>query len=844
MSPDDARFAPLTPEERATAAAAPTSDKTPIIPVPDDAPPLKFRHPEFGQPSKVWPYHDAAGHLVGYVARFDFVREGVVGKEILPLTFCDLGKGKRGWRAKGIPAPRPLYRLPEILARADAIVLVTEGEKAADAAGILFPEMIATTPPHGAKSPHLADWEPLAGRRVVIATDADEPGEAFGLAVADLLHQVGAAEILRLPPDRLGPLDGSPPPDGWDAADALAGGWTAEAVAEAMAARPDFLVPFTREAKPPSEKEEEEEPPPRRNWRFRLTPEGVEKRIERRDEDGEIQIEWRWFCSPLEIVADTRNAEGEEWGRLLRVTDRDGRAKDWAMPMAMLAGDGSAYRERLLSLGLILAPGTSARCNLHEYIATARPKEKARCVSRAGWHDRAFVLPGAVIGDTAGEVVLLQTAGALDHAFRQGGTLTGWQDQIARPAVGNSRLLLALSCAFAAPLLHLTGGESGGFHLRGASSSGKSTALVVAGSVWGGGGMRGYVRSWRATDNGLESIALTHCDALLCLDELGQVSPQVAAAAAYMLSNGCGKARAGRSGDSRPVAEWRTLFLSSGEIGLADKLAEEKGRRAAAGQQARLIDLRADAGAELGLFEELHGVTSADAFARALKSAAAAHYGHAARLFIEKVAADPQAVADRIAAHRQRFLATHVPAGADGQVSRVAARFALAGAAGELAAAWEIVPWQPEAAATAAARCFQDWLSERGGIDAAEDHDALEAVRRFIGLHGTSRFEPMGDLIPTTAFGAPIEPTIRDRAGFRRSDGRDGIEYIILPQVWRTDVCAGLDPTSVARVLYNRGLLIGATVHRCQGRVRLPGFANAVRGYIVSSAIMDDCGPE
>lgn len=462
------------------------------------------------------------------------MRDGGAGKEILPLTFCDLGRGKRGWRAKGIPAPRPLYRLPEVSARADAAVIVAEGEKSADAAGILFPQMIATTPPHGAKSPHLADWGPLAGRRVVIATDADEPGEAFGLAVADLLRQVGAVEILHLPPDRLGPLDGSPPPEGWDVADALASGWTAETVAGAIAARPNFFLPF---ADPEPEESAEEEPQPHRPQRFRLTEDGVEKLYEKRDEDtGETRLEWRWFCSPLDVIADTRNGEGEEWGRLLRVTDRDGKAKDWAMPMAMLAGDGSVYRERLLSLGLILAPGTGARNALHEYISTARPKQKARCVSRSGWHDRAFILPGATIGDTAGEVVLLQTAGTLDHAFRQGGTLAGWQDQVARPAVGNSRLLLALCCAFAAPLLHLTGTESGGFHFRGASSSGKSTALALAGSVWGGGGVRGYVRSWRATDNGLETVALTHSDALLCLDELGQVSPQVAAAAAYTLS--------------------------------------------------------------------------------------------------------------------------------------------------------------------------------------------------------------------------------------------------------------------------------------------------------------------
>ena len=133
-------------------------------------------------------------------------------------------------------------------------------------------------------------------------------------------------------------------------------------------------------------------------WPFRLGRGGVEKRIERADkESGTVTIEWKWFCSSLEVGAETRSAEGEEWGRLLRVTDRDNRVKDWGMPMAMLAGDGTSYRERLLSLGLVMAPGKFARDALHEYISTARPKTKARCVGRVGWHLRAFALSNQTV---------------------------------------------------------------------------------------------------------------------------------------------------------------------------------------------------------------------------------------------------------------------------------------------------------------------------------------------------------------------------------------------------------------------------------------------------------------
>jgi uncharacterized protein (DUF927 family) len=577
--------------------------------------------------------------------------------------------------------------------------------------------------------------------------------------------------------------------------------------------------------------------------RFRPTSKGIEKKVERADPDtGKTVVDWRWFCSRLEVVADTRNGDGEDWGRLLRLTDRDGKVKTWALPMEMLAGSGEEYRKRLMNLGLEMAPGAFARNALHEYISTARTKEKARCVGRIGWHGRTFILPDGAVGDTGGETVLLQTANVLDHAFRTGGTLAGWQEQVARHAVGNSRLAFALSAAFAAPLVNVIGAESGGFHLRGGSSTGKSTALVVAGSVWGGGGVRGYIRNWRATDNGLEGVALAHCDALLCLDEIGQVSPQAAGAAGYMLSNGCGKTRASRNGDNRPPAEWRALFLSSGEISLADKMAEDgRGRKAAAGQVTRLVDLPADAGAGLGLFETLHGFPSADAFARHLKAASAEHYGHAARAFLDKIAATFGESSDLVATASKQFVAKHCPPGADGQVSRVCARFALVAAAGEMATFAGVLPWPEGEATKAAVRCFRAWLDQRGGVESAEETEGVSAVRRFIEAHGNSRFEPMGDLIPRNSHGDLMEPRIVNRAGFRRTDGDNGVEFLVLPEVWKSEVCAGLDAGAVAKTLHKRGMLIGQG-GKMQGVARLPGFKNAVRVYVLSGALFGDGG--
>ncbi len=580
-------------------------------------------------------------------------------------------------------------------------------------------------------------------------------------------------------------------------------------------------------------------------WPFRVSREGgVEKRVERHDkETGMTSTSWRKVCSELVIEAETRSVESDDWGRLLAIRDRDGMVKRWPLPMAALAGDGTGYRERLLSLGLIIEPGRFARDALHEYIATAAPPEKVRAVNRIGWHGRAFAFKDETIGSVSGagdERIILQASGLFDCPMTTAGTLEGWQEGIARYAVGNSRLALAIATGFAAPLLYIVGAESGGFHLRGPSSTGKSTALVAASSVWGGGGIRGYVRSWRTTANGLEGVSAMSSDGLLCLDEMGQVEGRDAAAAAYQLANGVGKVRATRSGEARRPAEWRLLFLSSGEIGLADKIHEDRrGGRAMAGQEVRIIDLSANAGAGLGLFESLHEFPSADAFARQLKRAAGENYGHGAKAFVRYLVEHFDDVEEFVKAAIDSFIAENVPKGADGQVGRVAARFGLVAAAGELATREGMLPWPAAEAIEAAAKCFKSWLAARGGIGSSEAGAAIAAVRSFIEAHGNSRFEMIGSLVPRDSLGHPIEQRVIDRVGYRRKDDDGNDEFLILPESWRREVCAGHDSAFVAQTLCDRGILL-PDGDALRSRSRLPGIGQPVRFYRISAAILAD----
>lgn len=186
-----------------------------VMPVPAGAPAAPKAHPELGAPSAVWEYRDGTGGLLGYACRFD----PKAGKEFRPLALFRGEGGALTWKWKSWPSPRPLYGLDRLAARPNAPVVVCEGEKAADAAGLLLPGHVAITSPNGSNNATKADWDALRGRRVLIWPDNDAPGFSYADTAAEMMLEAGAAAVARLdPPDDVY--------EGWDAADALAEAWS------------------------------------------------------------------------------------------------------------------------------------------------------------------------------------------------------------------------------------------------------------------------------------------------------------------------------------------------------------------------------------------------------------------------------------------------------------------------------------------------------------------------------------------------------------------------------------------------------------------------------------------
>ena len=101
-----------------------------------------------------------------------------------------------------------------MLAKPMAPMLICEGEQAAEAASHQFPDWVAVTSLHGAKAPQKSDWSSVTTRDVTIWPDADDAGARFAAAVAQLVHEAGAASV------RIVPVPNDVPA-GWDLADPL-----------------------------------------------------------------------------------------------------------------------------------------------------------------------------------------------------------------------------------------------------------------------------------------------------------------------------------------------------------------------------------------------------------------------------------------------------------------------------------------------------------------------------------------------------------------------------------------------------------------------------------------------
>jgi len=556
----------------------------------------------------------------------------------------------------------------------------------------------------------------------------------------------------------------------------------------------------------------------------------------------------RRVCGPLRVTGLARDAQDNQAALLLEFDTQFRKKRQWLMPLIMLAGDGAAYRAALLSQGFMTPIDFKRRGWLTEYLQSRNPGEFVQHVPRVGWHGRCYVLPTETLGtNPTGERVIFHSEAGIEANFSQRGNLERWQKDLGRLCVGNSRAAFAVATAFAGPLLIWAPGTTGGgIHYTGPTSIGKTTCFLLAASVWGKGTEKdpdSYMQKWRATSNGLEYQGEQHNDCTLILDELGQMDASDAGQAAYMLADGMGKTRGKSAGGLRPKPTWRLLFLSSGELTLAQHM-ETAGKKMKGGQEVRLIPIPTEVTPDSAL-ETFHEFEGGHELSGWVQQHAARCYGTPGRAWLEYLVSHTDGLA---ALMRERIDATEamlLPNGAAGQVKRGARRFALVAVAGDLATQAGLTGW-PDGEATRAAKiCFDAWLNSRGGAGSSEVTAMLRQVRRFLELNAEGRFAMWHRGTDDHA------PKTLNRAGVRRMLGGDGqpikagnpfgpkgdyiepaadgmgegvsFEYFVMAETFRTELCLGFDFRAVARVLLDHGCLAPDKGRTYDCKPRLPG---------------------
>lgn len=581
--------------------------------------------------------------------------------------------------------------------------------------------------------------------------------------------------------------------------------------------------------------------PPRERIGFRESDEGIFYYSIVKEGKSAGKVRRIFVCGWLRLKAFARTVADENWSMLLEFRNRDGRLRELVLKNGSLETPGNQWLIDLHNAGLEIGDDPEVKGLLKRFLLTRDREERVkrvRLIEQTGWNDdrTVFMLPDGPVPNQPvdGEEFVFKGRGRQQLAgFGCKGNLADWQAYVSRYCAGNSRLVFAVSCAFAAPLLPLLNSAEGRmFHLFGQSSKGKTTCLQVAGSVCG---ERNFITKWNSTPNAMEGVAAAYNHAVLPLDELAEMDARRAGDLCYVMTGGRGKQRMNRAAELRESTTWLNLILSSGEIDLEThmKSANPEGRLMG-GQQARFPCIRAEVDGGFGVFENLHGVADttgandAAAFADLLKANTTKYYGAVFVEWLRALATRRDALLNRVNELMTQFRA-ECARGVSAQVVRVAASFSLAAAAGEVATEVGLTGWEAGEAMRGVSACFNTWRSERAGGEGSSDEEAaVQKVRLFFQLHGGSRFEP----IQAPGF---MAPRVINRAGYFVPDDD---EFWVFQEVFQTEVCRGFSTKQVCAALVKRGYLIKDGKHFTAKR-STPNEGRC-RFYVMRRSILGD----
>jgi hypothetical protein len=369
-----------------------------------------------------------------------------------------------------------------------------------------------------------------------------------------------------------------------------------------------------------------------------------------------------------------------------------------------------------------------------------------------------------------------------DPKSKPSGSLKEWKEAVGPIVARQPTLMFALGYAFVGPLLALVSRHylNPQLEIVGKGETGKSTAGLLAASVWAGnpGSETGGAESWDLTLNAIDGQKMRHADNLLVLDELNlagadeRQQSQMLQKAVFKLA-GSGQKR--RHGDTGALEQTALAIMSTTNESLL-RLVGTHGRIGGA-IESRLISIRIPEEAPFGVLASVpNGVTSSRDAVEALRKAIDRYYGAAGRRFIRmlvRAAADRE---DSLRAEIEQKLEAFdkfVKKSGIRNHARIEKAFALAYAAASLAKKWKILPdaWHP---LTAVRDTYLSVSGQAASATSVQPADPLWRIRDYYERN-------KGGFIDISKLSRPLDEAAFQRAaGFVRGQ-EDGRKVLLIP---------------------------------------------------------------
>jgi hypothetical protein len=475
----------------------------------------------------------------------------------------------------------------------------------------------------------------------------------------------------------------------------------------------------------------------------------------------------------------------------------------------------SDSRHLVATLAGLGAPVTSNNARLvtaylaaYERAFTADiPRKRVTSRFGRGRDGEAFFLPGVSSG------VEFEPAGSgeasLYRAFSsRRGSLRGWVE--AMRTLADEGLMIpqaAVLASFVPPLQRRLQIPNFILDIHGDTSTGKSTTLRLAASVWG----KPYdpdsaVMQWMNTQAAIEQVAGVCGELPVFLDDAQHCPAELKRSVVYMIANGRGKGRSAGGSGVRETPTWHTVALSTSEEPLSEASPHE-------GARGRILSV----GGQTSPFR----TGSADMM-RSLEGAVSLNHGHAGETFVRHLngwgAPDWARWQQRYAAVRNELLKVS----SSDLAGRVSGYIAAVQIAGEVACPLLGLAFQPDMVAA--------WLTSHLNEQQGEQNLVLQVLRALADYYVTNITHFSGGQNDVHSNRRAVHGTIRrgEYVGFLRST----IETVFKAHKWR--------PTPILNKLAAAGALLTTERNRHTRKVSVGNVQHRMVCVKWSSLLPDD----